>query len=795
MSAPPSYQDAEAAAATSEPPPGLAESFATLSLATTPRDPDPDTCLAHLRLLSAFESLREDVGYTDGLWGLWDTRAPAETEKDHAKEPVAKASQQKVPDEKKGKEPTSKASQSKFPSEKQAKEPAPNAPQTEVPNERHLQLSKIREKRWALFVARAADRYETWWKGLVEGPALTEDDMNSQTSTAYALFPISQNTQDSKYWGKTSLPPLDVLMVYHAHMLNPYNFLEDCVRAGYGQLWANGMPWNLVNAAIDQSFNYNVSDEDKARWIAMTGRAWDNVEDPLVKSVPCPVCVNHIEIPWTTCGLDENSKTDHDPGLIGSGYGDGELNASCNKCGTRINKEFLSVAKFCNDARDLLVKNLPMPGTVLNPVSGEPEGFEPRYAQPWNPQTFPNRMIRLVLRIDIQDLIKSPRLAHPPTVDDVRKMVEDVLSSQSALRTIEQGSPTGRTLRTIRATPIARLSVRKMMSRYWDNFSPFALDLGGAVLRQGIFSEKMQKIDWLHSPTARDTMTRLITKYQRFVSIIAENPKRIAVPTLDVDLAWHTHQLSPSAYYAYTIAATKKFIRHDDKVDEDGLRDGFEWTSKTYQEKFGQVYSECTCWYCESVRTSHISSIGKVLGISSNEKIDEKFHTSGVANLCPPDNSAHISSHNAVKLDLSGETKADAVRRYAQDAHQRRLEESYQKACKRAEKKGRKLPPREQYYDHWGYSYYMYGPWMYPMYFTPGMYYAAPGYAGAGGGGCAAGSCGGGVAAGACGSPGGCAAGGCGGGAGAGGGGCGGGGGGGGGCGGGGGGCGGGGGS
>lgn len=35
----------------------------------------------------------------------------------------------------------------------------------------------------------------------------------------------------------------------------------------------------------------------------------------------------------------------------------------------------------------------------------------------------------------------------------------------------------------------------------------------------------------------------------------------------------------------------------------------------------------------------------------------------------------------------------------------KRLEENYQKACKRAEKKGRKLPPKDQYYSHWGYSY------------------------------------------------------------------------------------------
>ncbi|KPM44192.1 hypothetical protein AK830_g2331 [Neonectria ditissima] len=735
MAAPPSYQEAGAGRSVTDdqPPLDLAASFANLQLAPTPCDPDSNTCLAHLRLLFAFESLKEDVGYTDGLWGLWDSRAEGNME---------------------------------IPKKADVKDHVPNGSEPKIPKEQHLRLSMIREKRWALFVARAVDRYEVWWNSLAEGPRLTEEDMATPDSAAYTRFTA---VQDLEYWRGKALPPLDVLMVYHAHMLNPYNFLEDCLRAGHRQFWGSGMPWSMVNAAIDANFNYNVSDDDKARWVSQTGRSWNSADDANFKSISCPVCNSQILIPWTTCGLDENPKTSHDAGLIGSGYGDGKLDTSCPSCATRINKEFLSVAKFCSDSRDLLTKDVPMPGTVIHPVSGEPEEFYRTYKVRWNPHTFPNRMIKLVLRIDIQDLLKTPSLHEPPTVDDVRKMVEATLNKQSALRVIYEGSPNSLSVRPVKISPLARLSVRKMMSRYWENFSPFALDLCGAVMRQGIFSEKMRQIDWLHSPAAPETMKRLCIKYQRFVKIIADYPKEVAVPTLDVDLAWHTHQLSPLAYYAYTKKVANKFIRHDDKIEEGNLKEGFEWTSKTYQESFGEVYSECTCWYCESVRTSHISSIGKILGLSSNEKVEEKFHSSGAASLCPPDNSAHISSHNAVKLSDDATIQIPgrkSVQRQMQDAHQRRLEENYQKARKRAEKKGRKLPPREQYYEHWGYSYYMYGPWMYPMYFTGGMYYgSAPGVAGSGGGSCASGSCGGGVAAGACGSAGGgCAAGGCGGG-------------------------------
>ncbi len=76
------------------------------------------------------------------------------------------------------------------------------------------------------------------------------------------------------------------------------------------------------------------------------------------------------------------------------------------------------------------------------------------------------------------------------------------------------------------------------MSRYWENSSVFALDLVGAVIRQGTFIEKMHSIDWIHSPAVGSTMARLIEKYTRYFTILAKYPSQVAVPTLDVDLAW-----------------------------------------------------------------------------------------------------------------------------------------------------------------------------------------------------------------------------------------------------------------
>lgn len=536
-------------------------------------------------------------------------------------------------------------------------------------------------------------------------------------------------------------------------MLNPRSFLEDTLRCGLSQLWSSGMPWHVISPAIDADFNYNVSDQTKANWAASTGRNWDNLEDSMVKVMKCPACTTELEVPWTTCGADEASnKGSRGPGLMGNGYGDGDLKWACLGCATSIDKKILAVAKFARDAQSLIVNDVPMPGTILEPAKGKPASIM-AITSSATPRTFPNRMIRKRLMVQVAELTR-PGMLPAPTMDTVREMIEKVINEGAAIREINSVPHVGIT----RLAPESRICLRKMMSRYWENFSPFALDLAGAIMRQGVFTAKMVQIDWLHSPACRETMGRLTTKYARFVTLMRTYPTKTCVPTLDVDLAWHTHQLSPSAYYRYTTGQTDKFIDHDDKIDEDKLSEAFEWTMQVYQDRYREVYSECTCWYCETVRSASEGTISRMLGVSNQEKAAKSFHESGRANLCPPDKSAHISAHNAVRQQTSSDR--DTVLGHQRDRRHRQLELNYIKARKRAEKKGRTLPPRDEYYNHWGYQYYMYSPFIYPMYFTPGLYYGwDPGFVNAGAGtwaNCAAGSCGNGISAGACGGAGGC---------------------------------------
>lgn len=155
----------------------LTEAFDKLSLGTDPKYPDVDTCLAHLKLLFAIQVMKEEVGYSDGLWNIWDTRTGTE---DNAPESDL---------------------------EKLEKPPNHAPALDEASNKKLAVLSKIREKRWAVFLARAVDRYEAWWISMqTPNGNLTEADMHTPDSEKYDLFVSSSNNRIA--WDSSNLPPL-----------------------------------------------------------------------------------------------------------------------------------------------------------------------------------------------------------------------------------------------------------------------------------------------------------------------------------------------------------------------------------------------------------------------------------------------------------------------------------------------------------------------------------------------------------------------------------------------------------
>lgn len=132
----------------------LNAAFSSLDLKSTPTSfPTEDACLAHLKLLSTFHILKEDIGLSDGLFNLWDAKCEIIEEKDKA-------------------------------------------------------LAKLREKRWALYIARAVERFEAWWLQVL--CHMEESKRLEGKEMIVTCKPYSQFTQRGRVqtWTQDMLPPI-----------------------------------------------------------------------------------------------------------------------------------------------------------------------------------------------------------------------------------------------------------------------------------------------------------------------------------------------------------------------------------------------------------------------------------------------------------------------------------------------------------------------------------------------------------------------------------------------------------
>ncbi|TEA12807.1 hypothetical protein C8034_v005481 [Colletotrichum sidae] len=127
------------------------------------------------------------------------------------------------------------------------------------------------------------------------------------------------------------------------------------------------------------------------------------------------------------------------------------------------------------------------------------------------------------------------------------------------------------------------------------------------------------------------------------------------------------------------------FIDYNEKIDEDKLSEAFEWTCRTYQETFGEIYSGYKSWYCEIVRIMALP-FTKMFGLGREEKLLETWHASSqVRNvpIAPAAKSAHVSSHPAVHTHYT--TARKAANRPLRLGYRNRLEEMHSKARKGAQ--------------------------------------------------------------------------------------------------------------
>lgn len=214
--------------------------------------------------------------------------------------------------------------------------------------------------------------------------------------------------------------------------------------------------------------------------------------------------------------------------------------------------------------------------------------------------------------------------------------------SASATNTFFRSAATPRVLSSVLSSvpPSPSHTLRLCLAAYTTT-SRFSLDLAAAVLRQSVFVSKMHDQLWLRSPgllgtlpvasiaavrargpsscvlvsqDASDTdgfLARAVHRYVRFFELFRVHPGQTLVPTLDVDLVWHSAMLTPVLYRGWCRgAAGGRFVGHDDALGKGVLSGGFEFTEAAYRAAFGSAYARCCCWFCETAANEGLQREG-----------------------------------------------------------------------------------------------------------------------------------------------------------------------------------------
>jgi hypothetical protein len=149
------------------------------------------------------------------------------------------------------------------------------------------------------------------------------------------------------------------------------------------------------------------------------------------------------------------------------------------------------------------------------------------------------------------------------------------------------------------------------MGVIWRDLS---IDLVAASLRQREFAKKItsNECKTLDSPFE---LSRAISRYHKFLILLKEeNPPvpqkcRHLVPTLDIDLCWHTHQLSLRYYHEWCSENLGRVINHDDTINKTHLEDGLRITSLAWLEAYQEPYTT------DDLKKAYLTPTRKVAGV------------------------------------------------------------------------------------------------------------------------------------------------------------------------------------
>ncbi|KAL4743812.1 hypothetical protein BDV11DRAFT_201671 [Aspergillus similis] len=216
--------------------------------------------------------------------------------------------------------------------------------------------SAVEERRWSIYVSRAIHRFSVWWTHL---PAVDTPGPGSD--------PSSEKLD--------RMPPLDILMVFHALTLYTKACWEDCFQHQKMAVWNEGFPLQLASQCIDPgNLTYSCPESCRLHFENLTKLAWDNLDDSENLSIECFRCLKQTAVLWTT--------------RRGKGLADNGFLQLCQWCKFILRRDALLVQKLRRDLQLLLEENIPLPGPTNELVRQLPVKLLLEEVRPTN--LFPN---------------------------------------------------------------------------------------------------------------------------------------------------------------------------------------------------------------------------------------------------------------------------------------------------------------------------------------------------------------------------------------------------------------------
>lgn len=478
------------------------------------------------------------------------------------------------------------------------------------------------DAKWPLFLERSRERFDLWVAKVVNARP-------DRTSLRHE-----------------EIPPLDVLLIWHAYLLNPVQYYEDVSRMHPILDRLPEFPLNRISSQIDlETLEMLPTEEQFHYWQRTTGDCFGlplhTTPDADTIKIACPLCNYINEITWV-CAPDASGKL--------RGYAQRQFLVACenSKCKFMISWDALCTKRFADDVV-LCSKNtdVVLGGTLMS-ASGSPDTLRGRQIT----EDILGAFVRTSGSVELAESLGW-------SMQEVsRRLTKEFEGTKSKAK----------------SSGLGQARIPYLLAAY-SNPYPRSFCVVSAVQRLSAFTSTLHQLEYLTPGIFDQDAEPLILALERFHGFLdvatRGSSKRPMIPTLDIDLVWHTMMLRPHAYREATLKFLGRVLPHDDLVEEGVANSAFNEEAEIWKERQGTQYSICGCYTHLGAIPSSSSSGVLFWKKSKPETVQQSSQTN-----YPPDSvntrlATHPSDHSSVvvkDLELFKWQRERRRERFSEDA-------------------------------------------------------------------------------------------------------------------------------